>query len=62
MNATTNSLLVPGAWLKACGMGNEDRIFPVIKVSYLNGYRIAIVDNNGEKWTVIVELRNAKFV
>lgn len=64
----TDKLKVPGEWLKCCGKGDKDRVFPVKRIyhHWVNGgtvpRTVIVVDDNGYEWTVIKELRNAEFV
>ncbi len=54
-------LKVPGEWLKACGMGEEDKVFPVLSIRKLGEGRTFAKIATGENstWEVWVEQRGA---
>lgn len=64
--STETHLLVPGAWLAACGLGTEDRVFPVLCVErgFIGRHpaTFVTVERDGYPWTVHMEWRNARFV
>lgn len=62
-------LLVPGKWLKSCGMGDTDKVFPVIDVRQgltpagaTATFATVKTEASERPWMVYVELRNARFV
>lgn len=61
---TGKYLKVPGKWLNSCGLGEKDRIFPVLDVTaYRNGtIHMVTVNRDGWSWVVHKEWRNAEFV
>lgn len=59
-------LKVPGKWLAACGLGTEDKTFPVldIETKTLFGHQATFVKVNrdGSPWTVHMEARGAELI
>lgn len=56
-------LKVPGRWLFCCGMGDQDKVFPVVRsTEYRHGTVVVVRLEDGREWTVIKELRGAEFV
>lgn len=60
-------LKVPGKWLEACGLGSEDRIFPVVQIDrsvFPNGRPATFVTvyRGTRDWVIHKEWRKAEFV
>lgn len=56
-------LKIPGAWLKACGKGDLDRVFKVVSIDARSDWwTFAVVDCDGWNWVVHVPGRRATFM
>jgi chorismate mutase len=52
-------LRIPAHWMRVCGYGDEDGVFPVESVRELNGWTFVTVIRNGQHWIVNMEMRGA---
>lgn len=56
-------LVIPAAWMKACGYGDKEATLPVIRTWEAGGWTFAEVTNrSGMPWVVNVEMRGARFI